>query len=345
MKIAYGLLTGKSGNDIYFDVLAQTQKKLKHTISNVSFHRNFSICPSLLSSFIKMPEDIDIIHSNIEYGFAFKKKNKPLVVSALHVVTEKFLVKYYNPAQRLYYRNVLKFIKESINRAQHIVTISQATAAQIKNIANVKSIQTIYCGVDTKLFQPVPIENDPYPGKIKLLFVGNLTKRKGVDLLPQIMAKLDDRFLLFYTTGMRTAPRYFSDKRMIPISNLKSNELVYWYNLCDILILPTRLEGFGYALAEAMACGKPVVTTNCSSLPEIVIDGKNGFLCKIDDSSDFVDKINLLSDNKQMREEMGMRNRQRIVKHFNLEKMGREYNEMYHKVLKEFLYHEKREKY
>ncbi|MBS4016182.1 MAG: glycosyltransferase family 4 protein [Candidatus Latescibacteria bacterium] len=336
MKIAYVTLSGKSGGDVYFNQLQQTQKKMNNTTTQLSYHRMWSICPNLLSRFIKVGNSHDIIHSNIEYGFAFEAKKKPLIVSCLHIVTEEFLEKYYSVTQKLYYRRILQLIKHSIKRADYVIAISKSSQAQVKNIYDVKNIQTIYCGIDTQLFNPIRIENNLYPGKIKLLFVGNLTKRKGVDLLPQIMAKLDNRFILFYTTGMRTAKRVFSDNRMIPVGSLQLAELVYWYNLCDICLLPSRLEGFGYTVAEAMASQKPVVATDCSSLPEIVINGVNGFLCKIDDVADFVDKINLLADNKQMREEMGVRNRQRIVEHFNLEKMGREYNEMYHKVLKEF---------
>lgn len=336
MKILYCTLTGKSGGDIYFNQLQQTQIKLNTTILNLSYHRLWSICPGLLSPFIQTGNAYDIIHSNIEYGYAFRKKSTPLVVTVLHIVTEEFLTRYYETAQKMYYRTIINYIKKSICKANYIVAISKSSAAQIKSISDVKNIRTIYCGVDTELFKPILIEVDPYPDKVKLLFVGNLTKRKGVDLLPQIMNKLDNRFVLFYTTGLRIAKKIFSDNRMIPIGSLTVNELVYWYNLCDICLLPSRLEGFGYVIAEAMACGKPVAATNCSSLPEIVNDGENGFLCQIDDVDDFVDKIKLLADNKQMREEMGLQGRKRIIENFNLDKMGEEYYDMYQSVLKEF---------
>lgn len=56
-------------------------------------------------------------------------------------------------------------------------------------------------------------------------------------------------------------------------------------------LLLSRLEGFGYAVAEAMACEKPVVCTNGSLLPELVVDQKSGFLCEQDNVSDFVKKL------------------------------------------------------
>jgi glycosyltransferase involved in cell wall biosynthesis len=338
MIILYCTFVGKSGGDVYFKQIQQTQAKLANTVINFSYHRCWSICPNLLSPWVKLPEhnQYDIIHSNIEYGYIFKRKNIPLVVSALHIINKYFLNKYYGLGQKIYYRNLLKSIRHTIEKADYIIAISKSTGVMIQEITPVKNLQIIYCGIDTEFFKPRIIENMQYQDKIKLLYIGNLTRRKGVDLLPKIMEKLDDRFILFYTTGLRTVKRVFANRRMIPIGRLETDELVRWYNLCDICLLPTRLEGFGYAVAEAMACAKPVVTTNCSSLPEIVIDGETGFLCKMDDVQDFVDKIKMLGENKAMREEMGKKGRERIEKYFNLEKMGKEYYEMYQKVIKEF---------
>jgi len=336
MKIQYCTLTGKSGGDVYFKLLMSSQKKLNSEVSYKSYHRYWSFFPQLLKPFVKINQQYELIHSNAEYGFAFKKKTMPLIISALHIITNPLQEDYLTLTQKYYYQLMLKFISQSIKKADLIIAISKATEQTVRQLYGATNIQTIMCGIDTDLFKPITIEDKAYQGKIKLLFVGNLTKRKGADLLPVIMKRLDDRFLLFYTTGLRTPVQIFQNKNMIPLGRLSQSELVKWYNLCDICLLPTRLEGFGYTVAEAMACGKSVITTDCSSLPEIVMDGENGFLCKMDDVADFVDKIKLLADNPSMRQEMGMRNRKRIVENFNLEKMGKEYNELYRKALKDF---------
>jgi glycosyltransferase involved in cell wall biosynthesis len=334
MKIAYCLLTGKSGGDVYFNLLEKTQRQLDEEVTRISYHRNWSFYPRLLRPFVKIDRKINIIHSNAEYGFTFKRKSKPLIISVLHIITEPFKKNYLTLMQKIYYQFILDYIHDSLKSAQLVITISKATEETVRKLYGTFNIQTITCGIDTSLFKPMPVENDPFPGTVKLLFVGNLTKRKGADLLPQIIAKLDKRFLLFYTTGLRTPQKMYRSEKMIPLGCLTQDELIYWYNLCDICVLPTRLEGFGYAVAEAMACGKPVVTTNCSSLPEIVINNENGFLCKMDHINDYVDKIMMLADNYELRQKMGIINRKRVVENFNLEKMGKEYNEIYQKVVK-----------
>lgn len=82
-----------------------------------------------------------------------------------------------------------------------------------------------------------------------------------------------------------------------------------------------------------MACGKPVVTTNCSSLPELVENNKNGFLCKVDDLDDFVRKIEILAKNKNLRKRICVYNRKKVLKKFNLENTVKKYVEIYKKLI------------
>jgi glycosyltransferase involved in cell wall biosynthesis len=335
MRILYLNIRGHAGGDVFFEILKETQAKRNEQLFSRTFNRYWSLCPQLLPIFKKVNLEYDIVHSDVLSTYLFKHSHKPIVASIFEVITKEFQDKYLNAQQRIYYHRILKLLEKGLKKTDFIITISRASENAVRNYFQVSNVKTIYCAINTEIYKPITITNDPYPNKIKLLFVGNLTKRKGVDLLPKIMSKLDNRFLLFYTTGLRSPRKIFSDERMIPLERLSRDELVYWYNLCDMLVLPTRLEGFGYAVAEAMACEKPIVTTNCSSLPEIVINEENGFLCKIDDINNFVDKIMILADNPDMRKKIGKKNRIRIIENFNLAKMGKEYNDLYRKIIEE----------
>ncbi len=75
----------------------------------------------------------------------------------------------------------------------------------------------------------------------------------------------------------------------------------------DIFVLSSLWEGFGYVLAEAALCEKPIIAFDCSSNPEVVIDGITGFLTAVDDIKAFADKVQYLAEHPKQREEMGQR--------------------------------------
>ena len=97
--------------------------------------------------------------------------------------------------------------------------------------------------------------------------------------------------------------------------------------------MPTVREGFGLAIAEAMACGLPVVASNCSAIPELIDDGKGGFLCPIGDVQAFADKINLLAESPRLRLQMGEYNRAKIEQKFTLARMVKKYQALFKEVL------------
>ena len=107
----------------------------------------------------------------------------------------------------------------------------------------------------------------------------------------------------------------------------------------DITILIVAILGIaivgmvGLAAAEAMSCGLPVVASNCSSLPELIDDGKGGFLCPVGDVEAFAEKINLLADSPKLRHEMGEYNRSKVEELFTVERMVNEYKDLFEQVL------------
>ena len=82
-----------------------------------------------------------------------------------------------------------------------------------------------------------------------------------------------------------------------------------------------------------MACGLPVVASDCSSIPELVDPGKGGFLCPVGDVDAFAKKINILADSPRLRKEMGEYNRAKVEKMFTLERMVNEYKDLFEEVL------------
>jgi len=215
--------------------------------------------------------------------------------------------------------------------------VSEYTRDKLEQTFGYSDAKVIYNGIDVDMFQPQEINraevlkrfNIPsvfVKDKTILLFVGNPSRRKGVDLLPKIMSQLSESHILLVTSGLQNVQTV--DNRIISVGNVPQNGLPYLYNLCDILLFPSRLEGFGLAVAEAMACKKPVVTTNQSSLPELIVNEKGGFLCEADNIKDYVEKVRLLED-ADLRCSMGKYNRSRVLSMFTSADMTKNYLKLY----------------
>jgi glycosyltransferase involved in cell wall biosynthesis len=117
------------------------------------------------------------------------------------------------------------------------------------------------------------------------------------------------------------------------VGSVPFKDMANRYRQMDLLVMPSVREGFGLSVAEAMACGLPVVASDCSAIPELIDDGKGGFLCPVGDVNAFAEKINLLADSPKLRREMGEYNRAKVEKMFALDRMVKEYQELFEEVL------------
>lgn len=273
----------------------------------------------------------DIIHTTPDYGSFFKKTGKPLVVTFHNYVLDNEAVKNANLFQRIHYKtDLLFFTRRAVLKANAITAVSRFIANLVKSELNVsKPIEVIYNGVDSRKFVPKKRRHNK---KIKVLFSGNLTQRKGANLLPEIAKNLDKNIEILYTSGLRTKNKLPGAENLVNLGSIPYSEMPSVYQEADILLFPTVREGFGLAAAEAMACGLPVVATNCSSLPELVIDGKGGYLCGMGDVLEFSSRINELASSHTLRRNIGEFNRERVESMFTIERMASDYKRVFSSV-------------
>lgn len=111
---------------------------------------------------------------------------------------------------------------------------------------------------------------------------------------------------------------------------IPAEELVLWYNAATAFVYPTIFEGFGIPILEAMACGKPVLASNTSSLPEAT--GDAGILLPPDDEAAWASAMKQASDDAAWREETAEKGRQQAQK-FTWEHTAQQTMESYHRVL------------
>ncbi|NWJ45982.1 MAG: glycosyltransferase family 4 protein [Chloroflexi bacterium] len=198
----------------------------------------------------------------------------------------------YKTAKRLYLTTATKL---SAKRAAHIITDAEAIRQEVIELLKVPphKVTAIPLAADQR-FKPITDtaqleafrREKELPARF-VLYVGTLEPRKNLPLLLQGFARLrheqphtvkgvelvlgggkgwmyEEIFRLVRELGLAEItrfPGYISDA-----------DLPLWYNIADVMVYPSLYEGFGFPPLEAMSCGTPVITSNTSSLPEVVGD-------------------------------------------------------------------------
>jgi glycosyltransferase involved in cell wall biosynthesis len=274
-------------------------------------------------------EGFDVVQGRSRVAFALRAPGRPLVTTVHHLTTDPDLRPYSSLAQRLFYRLVeSRYDGWSIREADAVVCVSRYTQRQVEQTYGRRDSVIVFDGIDTDVFVPTPglARRDeglpPTNARIRLLFVGNRTRRKGFDLLPSIMDRLPADYTLYYTGGFQGQDEGPPHPRMVPIGVPDRVGLVAAYHSCDILLFPSRLEGFGIAPAEALACGRSVVTTNASALPEVVDHGANGLLCPRDDVAAYAEAVRQLGEDAELRRRFGEHGREKVARCFGYDQLA-----------------------
>ena len=105
------------------------------------------------------------------------------------------------------------------------------------------------------------------------------------------------------------------------------------YKMADVVVLPSKMEGFGLAITEAMASGKPVVAYNVGGVSVQIEDGINGFLVPPGDIEAFADRVIRLLSNKTLRKRMGLAARRTAEEKFNAKKAVKKYLNIFKEVM------------
>jgi glycosyltransferase involved in cell wall biosynthesis len=108
--------------------------------------------------------------------------------------------------------------------------------------------------------------------------------------------------------------------------------LIQEINRADIVVQPSRREGFGLSILEAMACGKPVVSTQCSAIPEVIDHERGGYLCEPGSVEQLAKAVVKLAQSLELRRQMGEYNRQQVVQRFTLRQMAEKHLRVYQSV-------------
>jgi len=176
-----------------------------------------------------------------------------------------------------------------------------------------------------------------------ILFVGALSKTKNIDTLLRAAAVVVKKHpeTLFLIVGKGKEEKRLKDllenlglEQNVKFEGAVPYKLIpSYYHFCDLLVLPSRHEGWGRVVIEALASGKPVVLSDACGSAEFVTNGKCGFVFPVNRYDVLADKIIYLLENPELREEMGRRGRELVTETLNIKKNAYKYRELYKKTI------------
>lgn len=161
--------------------------------------------------------------------------------------------------------------------------------------------------------------------RLKVLFVGRLDRQKGVDILLDAVRGLDERIAVrIVGQAVVAAGDPAGHRRLAHVDFLGWQDkaaVAAQINACDVVVMPSRWEGFGLVAVEAMRAGKPVLASAVGGLPEVVVDGQTGRLVTPGDAGALAAALRDLGDlyrtDRAALQRMGEAGRQRFLARFS----------------------------
>ncbi len=249
-----------------------------------------------------LPHQLDLFHSPDFIPPAVGYRHS---VITIHDLTFMHYPQFLTNDSRRYYNDQINY---AVQRAEHIMTDSEATRMDVLNVLDVppEKVTTVWLGISDH-FQPASVEAiKRFQAAYDLpadyiLFVGTFEPRKNITGLLNAYTQLIDRHP--DTPPLMLAGRrgWLFDEIYAHVEVLNLTDRVLWreniayadlpalYTAASVLCLPSHYEGFGFPPLEAMACGTPVVIANRASLPEIV--GTAGIHIDPDDPESLADGL------------------------------------------------------
>jgi len=292
--------------ELGFEVIVATR------LSEIPFDADFyfswwvtsSIIPMIISKVRRKPIIIvnggsEVVHLNIEHpvvGYL----NKPLVVR--------------------------QAIKYCLKNATAVISVSKSIMREADDLG-AKCNVLIYHGIDTETYKPDSSLKRDIIFTISQITENHIIRKRIFTIIDA--AKLivkDYPYVKIVIAGakseaidrvkQRIANNGLNKYVLLP-GRISEEEKLSYFSKSLVYLQPTIHEAFGVAIAEAMSCGVPVVTSRIAAVPEVV--GNCGLYADPDDPSDVSDKVKILLANSELRKELAEKGRERIKKNFSYE--------------------------
>ena len=242
-------------------------------------------------------------------------------------------------------RSYLPITRFSIDRSDGVTAVSHFLREATINIIGAKSeIEVIYNFVNCNKYKPSEnreLRHSFAPkGEKLLIHISNFRPVKRptdvVEIFARVQQKIPSILLMVGDGPERSNAEWFArnsgvDQKVHFLG--KQENIEDLIGISDLLLLPSETESFGLVALEAMACEVPVVASNVGGLPEVLMDGVEGFLVEPRDIEKMAERsVSILADDS-FRREMGKRAREKAHSLFCSTKIITRYEEFYRKVI------------
>ena len=242
------------------------------------------------------------------------------------------------------------FLRRVLSRASRIVVSSPRLAEYARELSDFRhKCVVIPFGLDTSHLAETPAIAEraaaiarEFPGP-RVLFVGRLVPYKGVDVLIDAMASVQATCLIIGDGPLRASLESHAASRGVSsrvrfLGGVSDADLAAHLHACDLFVLPsvTRQETFGVVQLEAMACGRPVVSTDLETgVPWVNQHETTGLVVRPGDAAALAAALTRLSGDPALRERFGAAGRARVASQFTVEAMTRATTALYEEVVRD----------
>jgi len=282
-----------------------------------------------------MKKNYDIIHLN-HYDEELLTRNSPKIFTLHGSLDEP------NPNACDMLRKIQRYVNVIVAPTNHSAkTVKEACGLNVK---------VIYHGVDTEIFNPYTISQYKAKKILKLplnrmvvLWIGRISPEKNLEMALKVLEKVikERKDIVLMIKGRAIDQSYMSKIKLLirklgieryVLFDLKWTPnmmmMMHYYRASDVYIHTSVTEAFGLTVAEAMACGTPVIAYRKSAVPEVI--GDAGYL--VDDVEEFAERILEMLSNEKLKKYVSLKAVKRVYERFSLKSTALKYLQLYSKL-------------